>query len=84
MRAQPVFLLARDKVAPKRRFVLRADYNQVVHWALEDMNESPYATPWCGADTEAKLMIFFRGANRYDFPTCLWCALEPFKRVRSA
>ncbi len=64
--------------------ILRDDTTGLVHWALDDHNDSAMALPYCHTQTGARLVIFFRTGHNVPLvaPTCLWCAAEPFKQTR--
>lgn len=77
------YVLRSDPVRPRRRMILREDTAGLVHWAAETEQQSVMAVPYCGAQTDVCLVIFFfRDPKAFECPTCLWCAAEPFRQTR--
>jgi hypothetical protein len=77
-----LYVLVDDTLRPKRRWVLRRGQDNLIHWALEHEHDSATTLPRCHTESGARLVIFFRLAERFTEPTCVWCALLRVKRVR--
>jgi len=79
----PVYVLLNDPVLPRRRMILREDPTGLVHWADDTHTDQALAVPYCFTKTNARLAVFFRYNHApFVMPTCLWCALEPYKVSR--
>lgn len=78
-----LYVIRRDLVRPRRRFMLRKGLDGAVHWAIAHEDDQGTALPWCHTETQARLIIFFRDpVDMPVAPTCVRCAIEVVKRVR--